>query len=220
MVLLGGRTTERCRLFSVFPESVQQNLFARVVHGRTQCAPWFALVFQTPDFRFPERVIAPVPSVFFKDGDAVRQIPVSAGINSWIMSEQFLNAVLFKPISDNAGIRIRLTECAWASAMDGFDNLTSVKGIGAKGASTLLSVIGNNKKWNGVQCAVFLWKDDGEKNIYKYQQNKSKDAQNNQFIFPLVLYIIFVNYNFFGLFVAIQIVSRCHMTTANRPKSR
>ena len=39
-------------------------------------------VFQTPDFRFPERVIAPVPSVFFKDGDAVHQIPVSAGINS------------------------------------------------------------------------------------------------------------------------------------------
>ena len=43
------------------------------------------------------------------------------------------------------------------SKMDGFDNLTSVKGIGAKGASTLLSVIGNVNDFRSVkQLAAYI----------------------------------------------------------------
>lgn len=43
------------------------------------------------------------------------------------------------------------------SKMDGFDNLTSVKGIGAKGASTLLSVIGNvNDFRSAKQLAAYI----------------------------------------------------------------
>ena len=43
------------------------------------------------------------------------------------------------------------------SKMDGFNNLTSVKGIGAKGASTLLSVIGNvNDFRSAKQLAAYI----------------------------------------------------------------
>lgn len=43
------------------------------------------------------------------------------------------------------------------SKMDGFDNVTSVKGIGAKGASTLLSVIGNvNDFRSAKQLAAYI----------------------------------------------------------------